>query len=610
MSSSIASTQDYAHTILINPNPSPPPHQEGHTHPPPPPPTPLTQMFNVLVAADMHGNKLNYELAFPAQPTVAELQKRIEHVFGNESRLRRPASVPSTPFMIQRLQVYVDHTDSWANLATGTQLLQMCQVYAFQPESAYHREVQSKLPPAVKAPVIPQTPIGSISSPMSPLLTPPMMDVTPSMPAPLQLQSSVHSPTRPLVALHEGPLDDRLRMVFEEIDAKQTGHAQLDDFSALLRTLEVDLPVGVTVFNLFSKDANFDQSIITYAEFVHFGKLYPTLIDALFGRCREFWVGIRQREGLNAATVLMETLKSRHSDASLEAVQATSNTNQKEIRLNEIQADLGRTDTKEREAEEQLSRLRQDTLRASEGFSQQAEEVSRAVEQQKNAEMSHIEALRSIEQSRTALAVQEAETQRADEKVRELERMLRETMLEVETHRQAENARRIDLTHAEAREQQALHTKLELEKVTAEHSARLGDMEGAVAITQEREIEADMLCQRARTQTASARVIAEAEERELQMVRNKEATTRVAEAEALRAISTQEEMMRSLEEESHLHALQVRKMAAEEQPLIDAELQLRAQRSVLDLREAQLRSEHTSFQQRNGSRMSILSAQG
>lgn len=104
-------------------------------------------MYTLLVCADLYGEKVNLELTFPTMPTIQELQRKVMEVFGYEAQLKRPAGYQPTDFSIARLQVYDDVLLKWGDLVTCTQLHEYDQLYAFQPQSPWHIDVQKDLPP-------------------------------------------------------------------------------------------------------------------------------------------------------------------------------------------------------------------------------------------------------------------------------------------------------------------------------------------------------------------------------------------------------------------------------------------------------------------------------
>lgn len=104
-------------------------------------------MYTLLVCADLYGEKVNLEITFAAMPTIGELQRKIVEVFGAEAQVKRPQGYPAIDFQIARLQVYDDVLLKWADLVTATQLHEYDQLYAFQPQSPWHIDVQKDLPP-------------------------------------------------------------------------------------------------------------------------------------------------------------------------------------------------------------------------------------------------------------------------------------------------------------------------------------------------------------------------------------------------------------------------------------------------------------------------------
>jgi hypothetical protein len=104
-------------------------------------------MYTLLVCADLYGEKINLELTFATMPTIAELQRKIVESFNGEASVRRPQGYPAVEFTIARLQIYDDVMLKWADLVAITQLHEYDQLYAFQPQSPWHIDVQKDLPP-------------------------------------------------------------------------------------------------------------------------------------------------------------------------------------------------------------------------------------------------------------------------------------------------------------------------------------------------------------------------------------------------------------------------------------------------------------------------------
>ena len=60
-------------------------------------------MFVVQVAADIFGNKLNFELSFPSRPTVQEITRASEAAFSAEIANTRAENVPPHTFHVAKI---------------------------------------------------------------------------------------------------------------------------------------------------------------------------------------------------------------------------------------------------------------------------------------------------------------------------------------------------------------------------------------------------------------------------------------------------------------------------------------------------------------------------
>eukprot|EP00754_Rhynchopus_humris_P009382 Rhum_TRINITY_DN13999_c0_g1::Rhum_TRINITY_DN13999_c0_g1_i1::g.66777::m.66777 len=84
-------------------------------------------MFAVNAAAEIAGTKHNYELSFPAQPTVPQLVAEAESVFGR-------VCPPGHPLHISAVQIFDDVAQGWAGLLTDHQIRHGCQVYCLSAD--------------------------------------------------------------------------------------------------------------------------------------------------------------------------------------------------------------------------------------------------------------------------------------------------------------------------------------------------------------------------------------------------------------------------------------------------------------------------------------------
>ena len=107
-------------------------------------------MYTLLVCGDLYGEKVNLEITFNSYqgpPTIGELHKHITKVFSQEAVALHPPGFPQTNFEIARLQIYDDVMLKWTDLVSSSQMHEYDQIYCFQPQSAWHVDVQKDLPP-------------------------------------------------------------------------------------------------------------------------------------------------------------------------------------------------------------------------------------------------------------------------------------------------------------------------------------------------------------------------------------------------------------------------------------------------------------------------------
>src|SRR3989338_6838517 len=123
-------------------------------------------MYFVLVAADIFSVKTNFELAFPARPTMLELSRAAETAFTAEIAVRRPDGVRPHSFHISKFKIYDEDRGKWVDCQSDAQLQDLCQCYAFQHENPWHRESQKEIPPAVRPPA--PTPSSFNNGPLRP----------------------------------------------------------------------------------------------------------------------------------------------------------------------------------------------------------------------------------------------------------------------------------------------------------------------------------------------------------------------------------------------------------------------------------------------------------
>ena len=592
-------------------------------------------VFTLLIAADVHGNKTNYEVEFGVQPTIPDLHRRVEQIFGPEHSLKAPAGSPT--FAIDRIQIFDERLELWVDLLSSTQLQDFSQIYVFQPETMWHKEVQSKLPPAIKyatvlAPASPTAAIGSIiASGVSPhrspsllqqhaaavaaatsasmAIPPPVIPVVPIVPI-VPVPSAI--PAGPAILLRTGAdasHEEKVSMVFDEIDTRKIRAIDLSEFQAFLTNLCFDFTI-TTIADLFTKaDANKDGTI-SYPEFQRFCERYPTLLDAMHYRAREFWQDVRQKEGIDAARRLLESLRTREVDARAAYAMSAAETAAQEGRLAAQAQAVAEAEAREREALAILDASRGETERARADVAARCAEEAALRDIERSKQLAHVESQRDVEAADARLRVQESEQAHAEERLRELERLHAEMQGDVEAQRIATVRIRADLATAQGIEQQTAIVSAEASREVQMAGERLALSKGDLARAQDRERDCTAAHLASREQTAHQKVQREREEQELLICREREAAKKAMEIESSRGVEAQEAMCRSLESENMEHAAQRTKVQIEEAPLIEQEVRLREQRDNLEQKEAILRDEAGAFSARTTGVRGLASPRG
>eukprot|EP00756_Hemistasia_phaeocysticola_P023605 Hpha_TRINITY_DN15902_c0_g7::TRINITY_DN15902_c0_g7_i1::g.71149::m.71149 len=583
-------------------------------------------VFTVLVAADLFGTKTNYELDFLDPPAMAELRARLESVFGNEAAQRRPPGVPASPFQAHRMQVFDDKVELWVDLVSAGQLHDYCQVYVFQRETPWHKEVQSKIPPPGKPPiqtaVLPAVPSPMVVGPPPVVPLPPVLGspgrvagspfrATPALavgslprgspyratPTAAALTADLPNRPPPMVR-QETTHGDKVRCVYDDLDKARSGAVRAEDFLGAIDRLRIDL-AGKAEQIFDRADVNKD-GVLSFGEFERFAEIYPTVLDSLFYRNRDFWIDRRQKDGIESAQSVLANLRDREQQAKQalqEAADATAQ-QQQQVRIQDAEVEQARA--REREAGLQAEAARGQTEEARQRASQRAAAVVAVREKERQATQVQSEAQYGLDAAKGRQASATEELGRAQRRLQDLERMLRDQQEEVQKQQELVGAAAGVVTDAELKVGTA---QRELE--TAQGEARreqeqLSDAERETQRASERERELAAGLARAKDDTGRAAAKKDAEERELAARKAKEDARRQTEQEASGAVDKQQQTIAGLEDENKEHNGKRSQTESEEQALIANEVRIRDQRENLEREEAMLRDSHRNFHASTG----------
>eukprot|EP00756_Hemistasia_phaeocysticola_P017337 Hpha_TRINITY_DN15532_c3_g7::TRINITY_DN15532_c3_g7_i1::g.109071::m.109071 len=611
----------------------------------------MSPVFSLLLAADVHGVKLNFEVPFTAPPTLAELRHVIDAIFVPEFNSRRPPHVPpQAQFSVDLIQVFDEGSELWVDLVSGSQLKDGAQVYVFQHESEFHREVQSKLPPAtplsprnlhmpppiraasvissvVSGPAaeVPFLPINlghqhyALAPPPPPPLPPSFVPIShsPPPPAPAVSLAPAPPPASALRALRgsevrgqvvdmrphtDVPHGEKLGLVFEQFAGGSP--VNLEAWHGLFSRLRVELERSA-VADLFTKADIRCDGVVTADEFSMFAERYPTLINALHFRARELWIDARQREGIVAARRLSEGLRTRQSEAQQAVETANQETQTRIVALQTQRETFEASQLREQEAGAAAERSRHATERARQDCNGLLQGVSAAREVGRQRQHAVDVARAEVENARIRAQASSADVDRGLEKLRDIERLLKEQQQVVENQRQEAARAATEVTAAQRSEHAAeLQTSDAVRQVqVAEEALAIGEKE--LKRAQEREREAALLLLEVREGCGREHASVEDCAAQVAVSRAREDQKKAEETEAQRAVEAQDKVVSSLEAENLERNVKRLRTEDEEKPLVFQEVTLRAQRASLEEKEAELRCLSGDFTERTRGRASV-----
>ena len=583
-------------------------------------------VFTILTAADLFGNKVNYELDFPMLPTMNELRDRVEGIFGGEANLRRPAGVPASPFAAHRMQTFDDRVELWVDLINENQLQDYSQVYVFQRETQWHKEVQSKIPPPIKAPVavIPlAVPVPPVPAPIlphigsvSPALLPAVMSASP-IPLPIDTyvpppsiggafgMPSVSPALGPVLPIHQviAPIEvvgeashiEKVRIVFDELDAtRQRAIAKADWIAGFLR-----VQLSEYADDLFEK-TSLHEPVVSFDKFQRFCEIYPTVLDSLYYRSRDYWLLKRQDDSISASQKTLEVLREKESEARSAVAKAMADAALQEEKVAVQSAEVSVAQNRERDALAVLEAAGQETERARQSLTQHAAELIAAREREAIQVAALAEAQQAAETANIRKRMAAEETARAQARLQEIMRLLEEAQGEVAKRQELEAQAGADAISAEANVTSATVTLETAQTDTRLSHDRLTVAEQELVRAQERERECGVVHIQARDDCIRQAAKKESEDHELLICRERVNQRKVSEDASSRAVESQSQAVLALETEKAELLAKCDRTRTEEMPLLDQEVRLRAARDNLEAEEARLRTDHQTFHTTTG----------
>ena len=557
-------------------------------------------VFTVLAAVDLAGKK-NYELTFPTIPTVTELRDRIDEVLSAEAAIRRPPQ--AGPFHVHRAQVFDERMEMWVDLVASSQLEDYCQVYIFQKETAWHKDTPGRIPP-------PQRPVGVGSPQYRRSASPPHYE---SYSAPLYADlrdssspyrgagagspyGSVASPSRFDFQSQSGDdtatHSDKVRMVYEELDSKDSRSVRLDDWLEVFSKLRISGSseglTDATVEDLFTKKADRNEDgLLSFPEFQHFAEMYPKLLDSMYFRSRKLHHETLRKDKIKAQHELTDDYERRLDDARQAVLDAESGTLDMQQKADE--ADGKCQDTKDEE---------QKALGAKNDAHADSERSRAALRDAKTAEATTKEANRKKEAAkRAAQRSAEAAEKKHQMQVNEKEKLLKELEAlqkkvaekEKEIKRQEEIIDRasdeVKTTRGKAEDAEDADAERELDMSAKEVQRCEGDLRECINAENDRAADH----RTAQRNTAQSNQQKQQLEKDLATARMKDGQRKTAEQRAEKQLDDHRKALEGMESREAETDARRAEEQRKENDLLQMEVRLREQREAVERKEEHLR---------------------
>ena len=630
-------------------------------------------VFTVLAAADLFGSKLNFEIDFDALPSMTELQEKVTAVFAAEASVRRPRHIPVSPFIPHRMQTYDERVELWVDLVSTTQLQDYAQVYIFQRDSAYHKEIQSKIPPPVKPlqytaaattslppPAVSHSPSREASPAYAaaaavplplPLAVPvpasPVYSAPPILPDPvlthmaasvdlLSAAASSHTAVLNANAVHaanaavsaniaahvaassplratrsvspaggggfptssggEATLQEKVMIVFDEIDSSRQRLVTKEEWGLIFRRTELQEYEA----DLFLKADQNGDARVSFTEFQRFAELYPTVLDSLYYRLRDYWLVKKQADSLDVAQKTLDALREKEAEARMEVSRAQSDITAQEDQITRQGVEVGVSQGRERDALAVLEAAQQETERCRAAMQMHATELVAVREKEVKEQIAHDAAAKETEEAAFRRKVAAEETARAQQRLDDIMKLLEEQQTELARCKETEVQAGADHLSAQST-QQTLESNLDAARrdtKLVDDTLQVADQELQKA--QERERECAAVHIQAKEETVRQTAKKDQDEHEL-MIRKELLTQKTAAEEAsTRTVEAQLGVTNGIQAEHEELLGTCAGTRQEETPLIAQEVRLRAARDNLDQEEARLRTDHQNFHNNTG----------
>eukprot|EP00756_Hemistasia_phaeocysticola_P056173 Hpha_TRINITY_DN32219_c0_g1::TRINITY_DN32219_c0_g1_i1::g.155157::m.155157 len=388
--------------------------------------------------------------------------------------------------------------------------------------------------------------------------------------------------------------DEKAAMVYDELDARKTRAPGLDAWRSLFLRLDFDFS-DASLADLFSKaDADRDGAV-AYGEFQRWCDGYPTLLDCLYYRARDYWLDQHQVQCIHNGRAELGDLKSRSAAARAAHDRAADESTASAHALQLAERRVVDAEDREKEAQERHKLARAETQGARDQLRAQTAELAQTREAERTKEQGVRQAVDEVGRKEQQVRHAGAEVGKAVERLEELLRMVEQQRREVENREKKQRESEDELGTARAQEDEGRAQLADAQSATAKAVERVGMQEVILRDTIARERNVSEEEQEANGDTHKARQAVAQQSRELVAAQDAEARAKSAHILSEEACDTQQQHLKEQEDENAKLQAHRRKVADEERPLVEQEVRLREQRDCLESKENELRARFENF---------------
>eukprot|EP01062_Namystynia_karyoxenos_P002037 TRINITY_DN10706_c0_g1_i1.p1 TRINITY_DN10706_c0_g1~~TRINITY_DN10706_c0_g1_i1.p1 ORF type:complete len:664 (+),score=233.33 TRINITY_DN10706_c0_g1_i1:80-1993(+) len=547
-------------------------------------------VFTVLVAGDVGGQTHNFELPFGTLPTVQELRANVAEVF--------QAVDGGSRFAVGKLQVYDTALQRWADLGSGRQLRDRCQVYAHEATG----EAPAPCPPQqyLRAPT-PQQPQAA-APPEEARGLPRDPAPPPAAPQPGARQAGTGSP------LHESQ-EDKAQRVFDAFDTQRTRRIAAADFVLGLQRLGVALQ-SATADRLFERADSEGNGWFGFSQWLRFCAFYPRLLESLRLRQLQREEEVQLAEAAEAANERLQTAQQQAAGAADDADRAAAAADrQRNVQLHAEQR-AAEAAAGESSAAGTAEEAAAEARRCSERLQDARRDHQHAREREQAAAADLTAASAVAAAAANAIPAADAAAAACLDRVRALEAELAQARRAAEEAISASDAARISLGEAQQGEAAARAAAAQAQQDAAAAGEGALRAEAAQAGATERELRAGAEQREARYAAARERRAAAEQGCECEeLQRQAAAAGELAMTAAARVEAAAQAAAAAAEKLRGTVAARERE-EDEELSLLDEEIRLREQRDALDRQEERLGAAHGRFRSARLSPVSPTTALG